>query len=73
MLNEERRCFPLKMANQPWNWLFTWALLSFVLCSQQGSNGGQIVFGGVDENLYTGELTWIPVTQELYWQITIDE
>lgn len=61
------------MANQPWNWLFTWALLSFVLCSQQGSNGGQIVFGGVDENLYTGELTWIPVTQELYWQITIDE
>ncbi|NP_080249.2 gastricsin precursor [Mus musculus] len=48
-------------------------LFGVYLGSQQGSNGGQIVFGGVDENLYTGELTWIPVTQELYWQITIDD
>ncbi|GAB1301156.1 Gastricsin [Apodemus speciosus] len=48
-------------------------LFGVYLGSQQGSDGGQIVFGGVDENLYTGDLTWIPVTQELYWQITIDD
>ncbi|KAK7815488.1 hypothetical protein U0070_005600 [Myodes glareolus] len=48
-------------------------LFGVYLGSQEGSNGGQIVFGGVDKNLYTGELTWIPVTQDLYWQISIDD
>ncbi|XP_036022900.1 gastricsin [Onychomys torridus] len=48
-------------------------LFGVYLGSQQGSNGGQIVFGGVDENLYTGEITWIPVIQELYWKINIDD
>lgn len=48
-------------------------LFGVYLGSQEGSDGGQIVFGGVDKNLYTGELTWIPVTQALYWQISIDD
>ncbi|XP_008821365.1 gastricsin [Nannospalax galili] len=48
-------------------------LFGVYLGSQQGSNGGQIVFGGVDENLYSGEVTWVPVTQELYWQINIED
>lgn len=48
-------------------------LFGVYLGSQQGSDGGQIVFGGVDENLYTGEITWVPVTQELYWQINIED
>lgn len=48
-------------------------LFGVYLGSQEGSDGGQIVFGGVDKDLYTGELTWIPVTQDLYWQISIDD
>uniref|UniRef100_A0A7N4UX75 Gastricsin n=1 Tax=Sarcophilus harrisii TaxID=9305 RepID=A0A7N4UX75_SARHA len=28
---------------------------------------------GVDNNLYTGQIYWAPVTQELYWQIGIQE
>ncbi|XP_040277810.1 gastricsin-like [Bufo bufo] len=38
-----------------------------------GSQPAMIVFGGVDNNLYSGEITWAPVTQELYWQVAIDE
>lgn len=62
------------MANSPQeDFCCSILILHFVFYSQQGSNGGQIVFGGVDENLYTGEITWIPVIQELYWKISIDE
>lgn len=41
-------------------------------CSQQGSDEGQLILGGVDESLYTGDIYWTPVTQELYWQIGIE-
>ena len=48
--------------------------LSCVSCSQEGSeDGGAVIFGGVDDNLYTGEISWAPVTRELYWQIGIEE
>lgn len=40
---------------------------------QEGSQGGELVFGGVDPNLYTGQITWTPVTQAGYWQIGIEE
>lgn len=46
----------------------------FASCSQQGSqDGGAVIFGGVDSSLYTGQIHWTPVTQELYWQIGIEE
>ncbi|KAI5936086.1 gastricsin [Manis javanica] len=49
-------------------------VFSFYLSSQQSSqNGGEVIFGGVDSNLYTGQIYWAPVTQELYWQIGIEE
>nr|XP_045013695.1 gastricsin [Jaculus jaculus] len=47
-------------------------VFSVYLGSQEGSNGGQIVFGGVDDSLYVGEISWIPLTQDLYWQINIE-
>ncbi|XP_078402444.1 gastricsin-like [Cetorhinus maximus] len=31
--------------------------------------GGEVTFGGVDDKLYTGEIVWVPVLQELYWLI----
>uniref|UniRef100_F7FJM0 Pepsin B n=1 Tax=Monodelphis domestica TaxID=13616 RepID=F7FJM0_MONDO len=35
--------------------------------------GGELILGGVDPQLYSGQITWTPVTQEVYWQIGIEE
>ncbi|XP_008567153.1 PREDICTED: gastricsin [Galeopterus variegatus] len=49
-------------------------VFSFYLSKQQGSqDGGAVIFGGVDNSLFTGQIYWAPVTQELYWQIAIEE
>lgn len=34
--------------------------------------GGEIVFGGVDENHFKGNHTYVPVTQKGYWQVSED-
>ncbi|KAM4816370.1 gastricsin-like [Urocitellus parryii] len=49
-------------------------VFSVYLSNQEGSeDGGAVIFGGVDESLYTGQIFWAPVTRELYWQIGIEE
>ncbi|XP_048203744.1 gastricsin [Perognathus longimembris pacificus] len=48
-------------------------LFSVYLGSKEGSDGGAVIFGGVDESLYTGDIYWAPVTRELYWQIDLEE
>ncbi|XP_069344433.1 gastricsin isoform X1 [Eulemur rufifrons] len=49
------------------------AIFSFYLYNQRGALfGGVIIFGGVDNSVYTGEIHWAPVTQKLYWQIAIE-
>uniref|UniRef100_A0A8B9QPM7 Pepsin B n=1 Tax=Apteryx owenii TaxID=8824 RepID=A0A8B9QPM7_APTOW len=35
--------------------------------------GGELVLGGIDAQLFSGEIMWAPVTQESYWQVAIDE
>ncbi|XP_074119143.1 pepsin B [Sminthopsis crassicaudata] len=35
--------------------------------------GGELILGGVDPQLYSGRISWAPVTQEVYWQIGIEE
>ncbi|XP_062975200.1 pepsin B-like [Elgaria multicarinata webbii] len=35
--------------------------------------GGELIFGGVDNQLYVGEISWVPVTYEYYWQIGVEE
>ncbi|KAG0017568.1 hypothetical protein BGZ80_008156 [Entomortierella chlamydospora] len=37
------------------------------------SNGGEFIFGGMDPSLYTGPITYVPVTSSKDWQITIDQ
>ncbi|XP_073398569.1 gastricsin-like [Dendrobates tinctorius] len=37
-----------------------------------GSQSGEVIFGGVDNSLYSGQILWAPVTQQVYWQIGID-
>jgi len=34
--------------------------------------GGELVLGGVDPNHYYGEFTYVPVSQETYWEFVVD-
>ena len=38
-------------------------------CRDEGSYGGELVFGGTDPTHYTGTITYVPVTSDLYWQV----
>ncbi|XP_054836080.1 pepsin B-like [Eublepharis macularius] len=35
--------------------------------------GGELILGGVDTQLFSGQISWAPVTREVYWQIGIEE
>uniref|UniRef100_A0A8D0GRQ6 Peptidase A1 domain-containing protein n=1 Tax=Sphenodon punctatus TaxID=8508 RepID=A0A8D0GRQ6_SPHPU len=53
--------------------LLTNQVFSFYLSGQEGTQGGgELVLGGVDANLYSGQIYWTPVTQAAYWQIGIE-
>ncbi|RMB99345.1 hypothetical protein DUI87_24080 [Hirundo rustica rustica] len=34
--------------------------------------GGEIILGGVDAQLFSGEIFWAPVIQEFYWKIGVE-
>lgn len=36
------------------------------------TNGSELTIGGLNSDLYTGEFTYVPVTQEGYWQVAFD-
>ncbi|XP_036115558.1 pepsin F-like [Molossus molossus] len=46
-------------------------LFAFYL-STNTEMGSVVMFGGVDHSYYTGELKWVPVSRQGYWQITVD-
>ncbi|XP_077155644.1 gastricsin-like [Ranitomeya variabilis] len=49
-------------------------LLNYPIFSvYMSSQSGEVIFGGVDNSLYSGQILWAPVTQQVYWQIGIDE
>uniref|UniRef100_A0A8C3UTZ8 Peptidase A1 domain-containing protein n=1 Tax=Catharus ustulatus TaxID=91951 RepID=A0A8C3UTZ8_CATUS len=33
------------------------------------SYGGELILGGMDPQLFQGDITWAPVTEKLYWQV----
>ncbi|XP_063153659.1 pepsin B-like [Candoia aspera] len=35
--------------------------------------GGELILGGVLDRFFIGEISWAPVTEEMYWKIAIDE
>ncbi|XP_057584855.1 pregnancy-associated glycoprotein 2-like [Hippopotamus amphibius kiboko] len=39
--------------------------------STKKENGSVVMFGGVDHSYHIGELKWIPVSQTLFWQVTM--
>ncbi|XP_040032590.2 pepsin A [Gasterosteus aculeatus] len=43
-----------------------------VYLSSDSQQGSVVTFGGVDPNHYSGPISWIPLSNELYWQITVD-
>ncbi|XP_026563067.1 embryonic pepsinogen-like [Pseudonaja textilis] len=45
-------------------------LFSFYLSRKE--TGSMITFGGIDHSHYTGSINWIPVSQQTYWQISMD-
>ncbi|KAI1307895.1 hypothetical protein EDD11_004367 [Mortierella claussenii] len=38
-----------------------------------GGQGGNYLFGAIDNRRYTGELTFVPVTKQGYWQISVSD
>lgn len=39
----------------------------------EASTGGELLLGGIDNTKYTGALTYIPLTNETYWQFGLDD
>lgn len=40
--------------------------------SAADGQGGELVLGGVDPSHYTGDFTYVPLSNELYWEFTAD-
>ncbi|XP_042293483.1 pepsin A-like [Sceloporus undulatus] len=43
-----------------------------VYLSSDDQSGSFVMFGGVDTSYYSGNLNWVPLSSESYWQITVD-
>ncbi|MBN3292483.1 PEPA protein, partial [Polypterus senegalus] len=50
--------------------LVTEDVFSFYL-SPNGQTGSVVTFGGNDPSYYTGQIYWVPVTSQTYWEITM--
>jgi len=45
----------------------------FAFYLQQDANqAGELTFGGVDSSKFTGDLTYVPLTNETYWQVALE-
>ncbi|KFW69489.1 Gastricsin, partial [Pygoscelis adeliae] len=52
----------------------TQPIFSFYFSRQPTYNyGGELILGGVDTQLFQGDIMWAPVTQKLYWQVALNE
>ena len=36
-------------------------------------DGGEAVFGGIDNSAYTGKITYVPVRRKAYWEVELEK
>ncbi|KAI0254672.1 Asp-domain-containing protein [Lactifluus subvellereus] len=36
-------------------------------------DGGEVVFGGIDQSAYTGEIRYVPVRRQAYWEVELEK
>lgn len=46
-------------------------VFSFRLGSSE-NDGGEAIFGGIDETAYKGKITYVPVRQKAYWEVELE-
>jgi saccharopepsin len=39
---------------------------------EKGDESGEVVIGGYDEDRFTGNITWLPVRQEGFWEVDLN-
>jgi len=37
----------------------------------RGQNGGQLILGGINDEYYTGDISYVPLTEKTYWQFQV--
>jgi saccharopepsin len=47
-------------------------VFSFRLGSSD-QDGGEAIFGGVDESAYTGKLEYVPIRRKGYWEVELEK
>jgi saccharopepsin len=47
-------------------------IFSFRLGSSE-DDGGECVFGGIDDQAYTGKITYVPVRRKGYWEVELEQ
>ncbi|KAK5582579.1 hypothetical protein RB653_004164 [Dictyostelium firmibasis] len=48
-------------------------LFSFWLSRTPGTDGGELSFGSIDNTKYTGDITYVPLTNTTYWEFAMDD
>uniref|UniRef100_A0A3P8YHR3 pepsin A n=1 Tax=Esox lucius TaxID=8010 RepID=A0A3P8YHR3_ESOLU len=43
-----------------------------VYLSSNSAEGSVVSFGNIESSYFTGQITWIPLTSETYWQVSMD-
>jgi hypothetical protein len=46
-------------------------IFSFYLSSTSGQDG-ELLLGGINNDHFTGPMTWVPLVSETYWEVTLD-
>ena len=48
------------------------SVFSFRIGSSE-ADGGEAVFGGIDDSHYTGKITYLPVRRQAYWEVELEK